>query len=627
MAKSKTKAKTKKHEKILAEVEEITSYNEIQLKLRTMATLINDFIENDQWKEFDARNNVIRNIIVPKKKRKRKERTVANIIFPLWKTYKALVLMSIPKVTASPVDEDVLDNFAAEAGEIIVRYIERLLLMKRKRDYMCNILFSYGGVVSHPFIREVGEKKRKVLDNKFFPPSQLFPYPHNATTWEDVIACDWQRMVPLDIVTADYPGFNFVGEDTKEELTPAKQDQDQESKTKDMLCLHDFYKKPVGTDQGSFVRIANNQVIDDEFIDEYPYEHGDIPYMLMNENHLGQGIFGFPSLYLILSRQVDFNKAESLLAELRKIIPKLLIREESKIHPKQLYDITQTIIEYLGEGGAPQFTGPPPVNQALVQGVQTIPAQAEHTVGLHQVTLRSESIGSLQSGVAIQSLQEQDTRRVFPLIYNLKNGYEEFYTQSYELIRQYYSVDQIKSILGDKGVLHYMAYKKIKLSPLTFEITTDSLYPKSKAADQERAVQAAQYGAINMEDPYQRRQYLSILLPDMAEAFSKEVREEKLARWENTQMLAGKDVVPDDDDDDKIHTDVVNEIIKDPRFRELMTGKEKERQIAARFFAHRTLHSQRSKEKMEEVLKMQAKAQQMTGQGGSGPMPPGAGGM
>lgn len=629
-----TKSKlTKKEVGILDKIAEAVSANETQRKIHIVARLINDFIEGLQWKEWDIEKGIVKDIPIPRNKRRKKERVVSNFVYPLAKTQKAIVLHSMPKVTAIPESaEDIYDVLGAEMGVRIVEYIHRRLLMKKRANKFGDILFSYGGVVLHPFI-EKDRKDKNVLNARFFPPTQFYPYPVGCDDVEDLLGAVWEREVSVDIMKAMYPEIDFIAQKKKEDYTgPAIGEANKEKKR--MVTIRDDWRKPFYKDKGHFVRTWEDKIIDKEYIDEFPHDHGELPYILVNENDRTEGIFGFPSAKLILNRQVDFNKAESLLAELRKMIPKLLISYESKVNPKDMIDIMQTVIEFMGdtENARPSYTSIPQVSPALIQGASTIPQQAEHTMGLHQTVMRAETIGSIQSGVGIQSLEEQDLRRQLPLYNNLACGYEAFYGQGYKLIKQYYDPAKIKSILGDKGVFYYTAFKSIKLSPMTFEIEAKSIQPKSIAVEQERAVQAAQYGAIDFSNPKEKREFLKIILPDrMAERFAPDIREEKLAQAENIRMLAGEKVNVNPFDNDQIHIDEINTIIKNPIFDKFKNGSKEQMRVAAVFLAHRAMHDKRMQEKFNKMMKFKQQMEGVPGQGqgGAGQPPvmptPGAG--
>ena len=610
---------TKKEVGIIDNIKEAVAVNETQRKIHIIAKLINDFIEGLQWKEWDIEKGIVKDIPIPKDKRRKKERTVANFIYPLAKTQKAITLHAMPKITAIPESlEDIYDVLGAEIGVRIVEYIHRRLLMKKRANKFGDILFSYGGAVLHPFIEKDRNKKNK-LNTRIFPPTQLYPYPAGCDNWEDVLGAVWEREVPMAIMQAMYPGVDFTADTHDEDHTgPAIPEKNKEKKK--MVLIHDDWRKPFYKDKGHFVRTWNKKIIDKEHIDEFPYEHGEVPYILINENARTEGLFGYPSVQLVLNRQVDYNKAESLLAELRKMIPKLLVPWESKVNPKDMIDIMQTVIEFVAEGGTPTYTAVQPVNPAIIEGSRNIPQQAEHTMGLHQTVMRAETIGSIQSGIGIQSLEEQDLRRQLPLYNNLACGYETFYGQGYNLIKQYYGSGQVKSILGDKGELYYTAFKSIKLSPMTFEIEAKTIQPRSEAVEQERAMQAAQYGAIDFSDRREKIEFFKIVLPNrMAERFAPEIREQKLAQAENIRMLKGEKVNVNAFDDDKIHIEEINTIIKNPLFNKL---KEEKVKIASAFLAHRAMHDKRMQAKIDKMMKMR---QQMEGAPGQGQGQPGGG--
>jgi len=254
-----------------------------------------------------------------------------------------------------------------------------------------------------------------------------------------------------------------------------------------------------------------------------------------------------------------------------------------------------------------------PVLELLLN--QQVARQMEHTACLHEVLLRGETVGSLQSGIPIQSLQQQDLTKQFPLSKSLKAGLEVMYTQGYELIRQWGEKDHILEILGDKGVLHYAAYKTIKLSPMTFEVDAESVHPRNKAVDVENAIQAAQYGAINFSDPKERMAFLELVAPNIADKIKPTSFDEKMAQFENKQMLKGIKMIPNEHDDHPTHIKIIDEIMKDPRFALLKSQGKQGQKLWTIFEAHRDVHNKEYTRQMNEMMQMQAQAT-TRGQGG-----------
>lgn len=586
---------------IKTDIDTALSDSKRQQETAEVAQLINRFIKGDQWYDLDPKTKRITTIERPMKKSKQRERVVVNFIYPIWKTYKSLIMQDMPRVSAIPEDpKDIMDTYAIDFAEKIVHYLIETTLSNEELLRILNTLFSYGGVYLYPTVTKIDGAAKAV--NEIIPPNQIFPWPLGVTNLKDALGFAWARMVPVDILEVYHPNEKISGGER-----PAYLSDDENAKpNRDQAFVVDWYRKPAGKYLGCYSRSINGNITLDfdgakGFLTSYPFKHNEIPYIYIPENDLQPDPFGFPSLELILGAQVAYNMAESLLAELRKFLPKLLVPKETKIEVKDTYSKLDDVLEYFSGFGNPAFIGPPQGSMALYQS-GGIAQQAEHTVGLHGVFLRGESIGSVQSGVGIQSLQKQDEQRSSPLKMNLLIGQQKYFRQAYSNIDQFYTKNQVKAILGDKAELHYRVFKTIKLSPMTFKIDVDYLYPKNPMVERQTAVQIAQYGGIDMKNQTERRAWLKIVAPELAAQLNPDVIEENRARMEN-KILFEKDVVPDELDNDDIHIQIINEIIRDPRFNDLGN------QIKARFMAHRKVHMKRAEDKFKKVMEAQRQAQ------------------
>ncbi len=586
-------------EDILSRIKEATANTEVQERLHTQAQIINDYIKGNQWQQIHPINGNI--VEIPYDERNPKERTIDNFFYPLWRTYKSILLRTMPRFKAEPVGKDVMDEVGTEIAEIIVDYNHRTLILGEGQDEMgasrlsrmINILLSYGAVILHPYF----DPFKKELDVRFISPDQIFVYPPGITEWRDALGIVWERVVPIEVIKRQYPDLDLSTSNIPQHLQ-----MKYDTANKNLCVVKDYYERPYLNEKGLFIRTVNNIVVEDNYIEKYPYENGKLPFFICRENDVIDDLFGVPTLYLIVNRQLDHNKMESLITELAKRLPILLVRHDSKIDPKELVDTTRRVLEYLGEGGAPQYTAPPPVSAALLNRNLTIPQRAEHTLGLHQVILRAETIGSLQSGVAIQSLQEQDMARIYPLTENIIRCYEAFHSFCYDVMREKYSTKKIKEILGEKGELYYTAFKEIELRPMNFRIM-GGFSPESKVIEQQQAIQAAQYGAINFTNEREIRAFLKLTVPKIADEFTNEMKEEQLAHLENQRLLRGEKVVPGKYDKDEIHIEVIDEIIKHPLFSKLPEP------IQLGFMAHRRVHEDKILDKLNKMAEMSQRLQ------------------
>lgn len=591
--KGEPKTAKEKKEELVKRIRDATANDTAAKKMRVQARVINDYIKGKQWQEYNEVTGVAGNIPVPENPKDRIDRQTDNIIFPMWRTYKSMLLRSMPVITAKPQNtEDVHDTLAVEMAETLVEYNHRVLIKSGTTPSdLANIMLSYGSVFLHPY----WDSGRKVVDRKFMPPSQIFVWPPEANTWDNVLGVTWQRAVPLEVAKLMYPGKDFKEDEIPEHLWVVNTDV-KATDLKNHVLMNTYYQRPFGKDPGCYISTGNNIVLEEEYIDHFPYKHGRIPYIKMDDIDMGDSLFGIPCFKLILGKQLSHNKIESLIMEMAKILPQLLIPDECKVDPNQVISTMTRVFEYYSQYGSPGYSQPPPPNLMLMKKSAEDPQQAEHTLGLHGVTLRAETIGSLQSGYALERLQETDMGRMLPTNLNQKAAYEEFHTQVYEIQRTKAEKKDIIALLGDKAELYYDAYKRTKLKPMNFTIEANSLFPESEAIKKENMSRALQYGAINTADPRERRVALQVLVPKLAKKIDPDIREEERQRAENILILKGEKIDVKRWDKDEVHIPVLNEIIHDMNFEKLDDN------IKAAALAHLDQHEKRQQDRNAKMM-------------------------
>jgi len=546
------------------------------------------------------------------------ERPVVDILSPIFMTYRAYLLQLDPKIVPEPENrKDVYDVVAVEIAERVVNYLMRTCFDEHIKEQITVYMITHGGCWLMPYMRGTDDLAMRVI-----PPTQVFPWPPTADVAENILGYAWNRLVPKEVMEAMY-GEPFEEVQSTEHRYVVRDNRVQTTVNKGVEVT-DYFERPFGkTNPGCHVVISGGKVkylaqSDRNWLEKYPYNFPGLPLVYIREFGTGSGLIGMPRMLNILGRQVDYNKSHSLLAQLRKALPKLLVYYDSKVRPDDMIDPTQLVLEIMGGEGAGHtgWSGVPPLSPALLTSIKDIPSEAEHGMGMHEIMLRSQPPSSLQSGVALEALRDQDYRRCFPVAFSYLTGMRDATALAYLMAWQYFSTSKLIEILGDKGQLYMRAKTKVSMTPMRFNLEARSLYPPSAAIDRDAAIQAAQYGAINFGDPAERRAWLRIVVPSVAGEIDKSLREEKIARAENVKMLNGEDVPGDEMDDDFVHADAHDDIIRDIHFREL------EEDVQKRFDTHRRQwHIPRIEAKRQELLRMQAEqAQAQTGEqtGGQG---------
>lgn len=621
-------------DKYLKRIKDITKNTTEQMKLHQDALLTREFIKGNQWCYLNE-NGIINQIPVDMTYKKTpsatpRPREVVNLIFPIWRTYKSYLIRSRPRIVAKPEDpEEVFDLIGARVATKIMEYLYETLILRKKADQIFNHQLIYGTCFLHP----IWNRETKKCELKIIPPTQIFPYPTSARSWSQVVGVVWKRSVVTELLNKQYkrtletefkPDSDAI--DDLEYIDAAGIPAERKEKRTN---LFDYWEIPYKGSDGVWIRMANNEILESK--SKFPYKNKDyedkyqLPFVPIYDNKLDDSIYGFSTIGLLKARQMSYNKGKSRLAQLRELTPKLLIDVESKIHMDDMVDEDATVIEYSSAHNAekPIYTSVPHINPILTQDIANMPQEIEHQSGFHQVLLRSESIGSIQSGVGIRNLAEQDELRLAPALESLRMGFVKTFEQLYALVRQYYGDEEIKKILGERGEIDILTLKEIPLNSMTFVIEETTFTPYSQAYKQNLMMQLLPMGLFNMADPKDRKNVYEYLDPTLAMNFSAVTLEERYVKVENKRMLEGEKVPVNPDDVDAVHIDGHNVFIKDVRFKDLS------RTIQELFIIHQEEHRIQGQKKMAQQIKMM---QEMQGGKGSAPeakptQPNSAGGM
>jgi hypothetical protein len=608
-------------DKYLGRIKEITKNKLEQMKLHQDALLTREFIKGHQWcylNEYGA----VKEIPIDMSYKKiptatPRPREVVNLMFPIWRTYKSYLIRSRPRIVAKPEDpEEVFDLIGARVATKIMEYLYETLILRKKSDQIFNHQLIYGTCFLHP----IWNRDTRKCELKVIPPTQIFIYPTSAHTWNQVVGVAWKRSVVTELLNKQYKrtletefkADTDVAEDMEYLNSAGVLEERKENKTN----LYDYWEIPYKGSAGVWIRVANNEIL--ESSTKFPYKNKDhedkyqLPFVPIYDNKLDDSVFGFSTIGLLKSRQMSYNKGKSRLAQLRELTPKLLVDVESKIHMDDIVDEDSTVIEYSSSHQAekPSYTSVPHINPILTQDIATMPQEIEHQSGFHQVLLRSESIGSIQSGVGIRNLAEQDELRLAPALESLRFGFIKTFEQLYSLVRQYYNEDQVREILGERGEIDLLTFKEIPLNSMTFTIEETTFTPYSQAYKQNLMMQLLPMGLFNMADPKDRKNVYEYLDPTLAMNFSTVTIEERYVKVENKRMLEGEKVPVNPDDVDAVHIDGHNVFIKDVRFRELPNT------IKEKFQLHQEEHRVQGQQKMQQQMQMMKEAQ-----GGKGSVP------
>lgn len=552
----------------------------VQRHIYAEAMLTKEFVRGNQWIYIDRWMNIksipVDSKFVEEHKRPRPRETV-NLMYPIWRTYKSYLIQSRPRVVAVPESaEEIGDLISSRIATKIVEYLYEETIQRAISEEVFNTILYFGTVVLHPVYDKSTEKVRVHV----IPPSDIFVYPRGATSMRDVKGICWRRSIDRSVAERLY-GRKF-SPDAHTEFTDASYAvMSGILENEDNVTLYDYWELPIGGSQGVWIQRVGDEIV--ASLAKFPYKNKgadgelQLPFVFIHESKDCGNFFGYSILWQIRDRQMSYNKAKSKLVQILNMTPKMLLDVNSRISSDWFYDDDVSLIEYNSRMDAhpPTYTGTPQISPSLVQNVNLMPQELEHVSGFHDITLRSEGAGYIQSGVGVKTLLERDEVRLVPALESLRQGYVQCFSQIYALVQQYYEDDQIRQILGERGEIDLLHFRELELKPMHFKIEETSFTPFSMAYRQQLMTQLLQYQVFDMSDEVVRANVYEYLDPNLALRFSDVSKESYLARSENARMLDGEAIQPNPDDVHPIHIREHNLIAKDPNFKDLSDGIKK----------------------------------------------------
>ena len=229
---------------------------------------------------------------------------------------------------------------------------------------------------------------------------------------------------------------------------------------------------------------------------------------------------------------------------------------------------------------------------------------------------------NLRSGVAIQFLQESDQKVLTPVVMDLEAALMETGRTLLKFVATYWDEGTMVRLWGKDQVLDIQPFRELAMrDAFDVVIPTASMTPKSKAAQAQYALELAQVGLLNYQDPMTRKRILEVLeLGNMDNLLKQQLQDVRRAEMENEIFMVkgpqdGAWPAVEPFDEDEIHLMVHNQGRKSDLYEFLPA----EAKLA--FDEHCKIHEERLQQRMEQQMQMAEAVKGMPGQKGT-PSPP-----
>lgn len=365
-------------------------------------------------------------------------------------------------------------------------------------------------------------------------------------------------------------------------------------------CM-EIWIKPYGHPmfpRGGLVTIVGDQLI--QVIEEFPYSHGEYPFIKFD--HIQSGQFYTTSVIEdLIPLQRELNRTRSQIIEAKNLMAKpKLMGPKGAIDPAKITSEPGQYIPYepgLGEVKPLPMQNLPPF---VSEEVQRIQADMDDISGQHEIS-RGNTPSQVTAATAISYLQEQDDTMLSEVIQSIEYSMAKLGQHILTYVIDYWSQDRLIKVAGkdesfDVSFLKGSALRGNK----DVRVEAGSALPHSKAARQAFLMDLFKMGVF-AEKPSEFLRILDLRGIDKIIAdYKVDVQQ---AQRENIKLAAGMKVEINDFDNHEIHLQQHDRYSRGQEYEMLDEGKK------ALFIQHRQMHQQ-------AIFMNQSKALQLQGQMG-----------
>jgi hypothetical protein len=354
--------------------------------------------------------------------------------------------------------------------------------------------------------------------------------------------------------------------------------------------LEDQYKcmeiwiKPYGHPmfpKGGMVTIIGDQIV--QVVEEFPYSHGDYPFIKFDHIQSGQ-FYGTSVIEDLIPLQRELNRTRSQIVEAKNLMskPKILYPKGS-IDPSKINSEPGQGIPYEPGLGEPRPLPMQNLPQFVADEVQRIMADMDDISGQHEVS-RGNTPSQVTAATAISYLQEQDDTILAEVIHGIEYGMEQLGRHILCYVIDYWDMERLIKIAGKDESFDVTFLKGSALrGNKDVRVEAGSALPHSKAAKQAFLMDLFKMGVF-AEKPSEFLRILDLRGIDKIIAdYKVDVQQ---AQRENIKMSLGMQVNVNDFDNHEIHLEQHNRYCRTQEYEMLDPGKQ------ALFMQHRQAHQQ-----------------------------------
>lgn len=590
---------------------------------------------------FIAKSNVIQNGIeeritweLESEERKDKIKKTANYILPLYRSLLARMLLMKAITSVDPTTNSDRDKSAARVGSEVLedfwqmcnknnptlsqKYAGMPIILSKVIGFaLCTgkgYLYPYFNPTTQCKYSMDGQINQGVVGEvECYLMNQFDVFEDPLGKFKIV-----QRTLSIDDIKAQY-GVDVKAEDISysdvEQQLVNMLEGSADDKTKfDNACrIFEYWETP-GKDypKGRLCIVTTKETILDDVIP--PEYKGKIP--LFDINYLDLMLSQFPQgmIEQLISLQEEYNFTLTRIHAYKKSFAgKLKVPKQAKLETK--YDEEVGQIVFYEDGKEPHFEVPPSPPAFLYDELVRIRKDMEDISSVHDATKFDQM--QTRSGKAIENLDSLDNNALSPILINMEQQLSFFAETVLDIIEVKYEEARILAITGDQEVADVKTFKGADVAGnRRVKVNIGTGMPINKTDRQVMIMGLADKGYIDKSKALELMEF-----GDLSGLYNS--IDEQAQKMEDSEMLNGVEVVPNEWDYHNAHIVVIERFIKGDVF------KKADPQIKQIILKHRALHQQFMRTEMMAAANMNpglgnqpapaaqpAQAQPVPGQGG-----------
>lgn len=538
--------------------------------------------------------------------------TTHNVMLKIARIERAKILRTKPRPTVMPANND---DDSHTTARILEAYYNQLMwewdFARRTRHSMYWLVAT--GNVFYKWYWDEGPQLEVV------PPFEMYPDPY-VREFEQSRWAIHSRFYDMETAWDMYGDLSGVHKEhlsatSTRPLSPIEQRvySDINGSSESSLSgvnINEYWEPPRKKFKGRYIVFTDSGIV---YEDEFPYEHGELPFTHVTHIVRASTKWAASTMDYLRPLQDELNHAEGQNIQNRVMMsgkwwvpPGLELESEPSGEPRQVLRGVPggqpgLKPEYIQPNGYPAWAGQEP--DRYKAAMQDIASQHEVSNG--------GTPGRVESGQAIQLLQESDDAVISEAIASHEEAVARGFWQSASLFKQYGDPSFMVQAYDENGALEVRELFKDKVN-LSFRVrvqTTTSL-PTSEAGKSDRMLNYVQYGLVTPENAAD-----VLELSSENPSLSPHLRDKLNAAQENIRMKQGEDQIPQLWHDHDIHLDQHYAFMKTQEFIMLDPASQEA------FIQHTDIHHELKK----EVLTREAEYMMiMQGAPPEGAAPPGA---